>query len=97
MSVNDIAVQGWYVGLFGFFSFLCKVIAIIVVMIFMQIAMLLARNQTPLDYIVSVIKLPLQDITDETKCKLIKNRQPDNCEKVQKFSKRLKKNTVKLP
>ena len=35
--------------------------------------------------IANVIKLPLQDITGEIKCKLIKNRQPDNCEKSAKI------------
>ena len=38
--------------------------------------------------IANVIKLPLQDITDEVKCKLIKNHLPDNCEKSIKFFKK---------
>ena len=40
-------------------------------------------------YIANVIKLPLQDITDEIKCKLNKNRQPDNCEKNLKIFKKI--------
>ena len=31
--------------------------------------------------IANIIKLPLQYITDEVKCMLIKKRLPDNCEK----------------
>ena len=39
--------------------------------------------------IANIIKLPLQDITDEVKCMLNKNRQPDNCEKNLKIFKKI--------
>ena len=47
--------------------------------------------------IANVIKLPLQDITYEVKCMLIKNRLPDNCEKSIIIFKKLEKNVVILP
>ena len=48
--------------------------------------------------IANIIKLPLQDITDEVKCMLIKKRLPDNCEKKYKiFQKKLEKKRCKTP
>ena len=44
--------------------------------------------------IANVIKLPLQDITYEVKCMLIKKRLPHNCEKVQNFSEKVRKETL---
>ena len=48
--------------------------------------------------IANIIKLALQDITDEVKCMLIKKRLPNNCEKKYKiFQKKLEKKRCKTP